>query len=213
MGVVDIPKLCAQQPRLATVRDIARKNRFMHWELEFADLFAERGGFDLIIGNPPWIKIEWNEQGVLSDSHPMFAVKNLSANQTTQHRERALENPTTKAMYFEEYESMSGMQTFLNAVGNYLSLKGQQTNLFKCFLPQAWVFNSKAGVSAFVHPEGVYDDPRGGALREKSYARLRKHFMFANERKLFSEVHHHTQFSLNVYGGPLMPSFDSISNL
>ena len=212
-GVVDIPRLCAQQPRLGLVRDIARQNRFMHWELEFADLFAERGGFDLIIGNPPWIKIEWNEQGVLSDSHPMFAVKNLSANQTTQHRERALENPTTKAMYFEEYESMSGMQAFLNAAGNYLSLKGQQTNLFKCFLPQAWVFNSKAGVSAFVHPEGVYDDPRGGALREKLYARLRKHFMFANERKLFSEVDHHTQFSLNVYGGPLMPSFDSISNL
>ena len=37
--------------------------------------------------------------------------------------------------------------------------------------------------------------------------------MFANERKLFPEVHHHTQFSLNVYGGPLMVSFDTISNL
>ena len=59
---------------------------------------------------------------------------------------------------------MSGEQNFLNAVQNYADLKGQQTNLFKCFLPQAWMYNAKCGVSAFIHPEGVYDDPKGGAL-------------------------------------------------
>ena len=42
MGVVDITKLCQQQPRLALVRDIANQQKFMHWELEFADIFAER---------------------------------------------------------------------------------------------------------------------------------------------------------------------------
>lgn len=211
---VDIDNLCALFPRLALVRQIAEQNHFMHWELEFADLFAEKGGFDLVIGNPPWIKITWNEQGVLSDKQPMFAVKKLSATETTKYRKEALADPATYEQYFSEYETMSGEQAFLNALQNYADLKGQQTNLFKCFLPQAWMFNSEHGVSAFVHPEGVYDDPKGGALREKLYARLRKHFMFANERKLFPEVHHHTTFSLNVYGGPLQTvSFDTICNL
>lgn len=210
---VDIDNLCMLFPRLALVRKIAEQNKFMHWELEFADLFAERGGFDLIIGNPPWIKIEWNEQSVLSDTHPMFAVKKLTATQTTHKRAEALKNTVTRKMYFSEYEMLSGEQAFLNAVQNYADLKGQQTNLFKCFLPQSWMFSGKSGVAAFVHPEGVYDDPKGGALREKLYPRLRYHFQFANERKLFPEVHHHTQFSLNVYGGPLMVSFDTISNL
>ena len=211
---VDIDNLCALFPRLALVRQIAEQNHFMHWELEFADLFAEKGGFDLVIGNPPWIKITWNEQGVLSDKQPMFAVKKLSATETTKYRKEALADPATYGQYFSEYETMSGEQAFLNALQNYADLKGQQTNLFKCFLPQAWMFNSEHGVSAFVHPEGVYDDPKGGALREKLYARLRKHFMFANERKLFPEVHHHTTFSLNVYGGPLQTvSFDTICNL
>lgn len=210
---VDIDNLCMLFPRLALVRKIAEQNKFMHWEFEFADLFAERGGFDLIIGNPPWIKIEWNEQSVLSDTHPMFAVKKLTATQTTHKRAEALENTVTRKMYFSEYEMLSGEQAFLNAVQNYADLKGQQTNLFKCFLPQSWMFSGKSGVAAFVHPEGVYDDPKGGALREKLYPRLRYHFQFANERKLFPEVDHHTQFSLNVYGGPLMVSFDTISNL
>lgn len=213
IGEVDIPALRKQNPRLDLAARIAEQNKFMHWELEFADLFAERGGFDLIIGNPPWIKIEWNEQSVLSDTHPMFAVKKLSATQTTHKRAEALENTATRKMYFSEYEMLSGEQAFLNAVQNYADLKGQQTNLFKCFLPQSWTFSGKSGVTAFVHPEGVYDDPKGGALREKLYSRLRYHFQFANERKLFPEVDHHTQFSLNVYGGPLMVSFDTISNL
>ncbi len=211
--IVDIPALCRNTPRLALVQQIAAQNHFMHWELEFADLFARRGGFDLIVGNPPWIKVEWNEQGVLADRNPMFAVKKLTATETTRHRAEALADAGTRALYFSEYESMAGQQSFLNAYQNYPDLKGQQTNLFKCFLPQAWMFANKRGVSAFVHPEGVYDDPKGGALREKLYARLRKHFMFANERKLFPEVDHHTQFSLNVYGGPLTVSFDTVSNL
>ena len=210
---VDLEQLCTLFPRLALVREIAEQNHFMHWELEFADLFAERGGFDLVIGNPPWIKITWNEQGVLSDKQPMFAVKKLSANETTKYRNDALQNRIIRDVYFSEFESMTGEQAFLNAVQNYNDLKGQQTNLFKCFLPQAWQFNSERGVSAFIHPEGVYDDPKGGALREKLYARLRKHFMFANERKLFPEVDHHTTFSLNVYGGPQTVSFDTICNL
>ena len=48
--VVDIPKLRKESPRLNLAYEIAKQNKFMHWELEFADLFAERGGFDLVVG-------------------------------------------------------------------------------------------------------------------------------------------------------------------
>lgn len=162
--VVDIARLRQENPRLDLAARIAEQNKFMHWELEFADLFAERGGFDLIIGNPPWIKITWNEQSVLSDRQPMFAVKKLSASETAKYRTETLQHEDINQLYFAEFEEMSGVQSFLNATQNYADLKGQQTNLFKCFLPQAWNFNNECGVSAFIHPEGVYDDPKGGAL-------------------------------------------------
>lgn len=211
--IVDIPRLRKENPRLDLAYEIAEKNHFMHWELEFADLFAERGGFDLIIGNPPWVKMTWNEQSVLSDKYPMFAVKRLTAAETARHRVEALKNPVMYELYFDEFESMSGTQSFLNASQNYLDLKGQQTNLFKCFLPQAWMFCGNLGVSAFVHPDGVFDDPNGGFLREKLYSRLRKHFQFTNELKLFPEVDHHMGYSLNVYSNKGTTEFDVISNL
>lgn len=210
---VDLDWLCNNFPRLALVRKIANDNKFMHWELEFADVFADKGGFDLVIGKPPWVKLEWKEQNVLSDKNPMFAVKKLTATQTTHHREKALESTVTHSLYFAEYESITGQQNFMNSVENYPDLKGQQTNLFKCFLPQAWQFGSQAGVSAFVHPDGVFDDPKGGILREKLYPKLKYHFQFTNELKLFAEVDHHTGYSLNVYNNSENTDFELISNL
>lgn len=213
LGVVNLEQIKELYPRLQIADTIAKQQRFMHWELEFANLFYERGGFDLVIGNPPWLKILWNEHAVLSDQNPLFAVKKITATETMKRRNEALAIDRIRNMYYTEYVSMTGEQNYLNAAENYLILKGQQTNLFKCFLPQAWMINSKFGVSAFLHPDGVFDDPKGGALRKMLYERLRKHFMFANERKLFPEVHHHTQFSLNVYGAPQDVEFDAIFNL
>lgn len=213
-GAVNLDRLRADFPRLRIADEVARQQHFFHWELEFADVFVEKGGFDLIVGNPPWIKMEWNEQAVMGDKQPLFAVKKFTANQTAHVRGETLKDHSIYRLYFSEYVSVSGQQAFLNAMGNYPGLLGMKANLYKCFLPQAWAFSNEHGVSAFVHPEGVYDDPRGGALRRQIYARLRKHFMFANELKLFAEVHHHTQFSLNVYGGPLPSvSFDTLANL
>ena len=211
--VVDIPRLRKENPRLDLAARIAEQNKFMHWELEFADLFAERGGFDLIIGNPPWIKMTWNEQSVLSDKHPMFAVKKLTAAETAKYRADALQNEQTYHVYFNEYELMSATQNFLNACQNYSDLKGQQTNLYKCFLPQAWQFCKSSGVSAFVHPDGVYDDPNGGILREKLYPKLRYRFHFANEKKLFVDIKDYITFSLNIYCNKVTGTFDSICNL
>ena len=213
LGIVNLDQIRNLYPRLQVAEEIAKQQRFIHWELEFANLFYERGGFDLIIGNPPWLKVSWNEQSVLSDKNPVFAVKNLSASDTAKQRIDALKDNDTRNIYFHEYESLSGTQVFLNAAQNYLLLKGQQTNLYKCFIPTSWMLGNTRGVSAFVHPDGIYDDPNGDLLRKELYPRLRKHFQFTNELKLFAQVHHNLKYSLNVYSNEQTSEFESIANL
>src|SRR5690606_13945120 len=110
------------------------------------------------------------------------------------------------------YESMSAIQCFLGAKQNYPFISGA-INLYKCFIPQAWTYSGPSGISAFIHPNGVFDDPRGGTLREEIYPRLRKHFQFINELKLFAEVDHHMGFSLNVYSNRPSRDFDMIANV
>lgn len=198
-GAVNLDRLRADFPRLRIANEIAQQQHFFHWELEFADVFAERGGFDLVIGNPPWVKTVWNEQDVMSDEQPLFAVKSFSAKKTAEMRNETLTNAMVRDMYFAEFVSVIGQQNFLNATCNYSALKGQQTNLYKCFLPQAWMYNGKYGISAFIHPDGVFDDPKGGLLRTMLYPRLRYHFKFQNEKNLF-DIMHTRSYSLNVYG-------------
>lgn len=210
---VDLDKLCDKLERFALVREIASQQHFFHWELEFADLFEAHGGFDLIVGNPPWVKLGWKEQDVLADTQPEFAIKNLSAAQTALRREEALKNTVTKTMYFKEYEAIEGAKNFYGATQNYAVLRGQQTDLYKCFLPQGWTYTNSTGYSAFVHPESVYDDPKGMPLRQALYPRLRYHFQFQNELQLFKEVDHHKVYGINIYGNEFTERFDSIANL
>ncbi|MFL9993400.1 class I SAM-dependent DNA methyltransferase [Paraburkholderia sediminicola] len=212
-GHVDIEALIGALPQLQVAQTVAAQQHFMHWELEFADIFKTQGGFDVVLGNPPWIKVEWNEQGLLSDFDPRFAIRKLSAKQTADQRDAVFKAlPKAKADYLAECIATEGMAEFLNAVQNYPLLKGQQSNLYKCFLPLAWRVGS--GVQALLHPEGAYDDPKGGELRATLYPRLRAHYQFANERLLFAEVDNHTRYSINVYGPRHSePMFKTAANL
>lgn len=212
-GAVNLDQLRADFPRLQIANEVAEQQHFFHWELEFSDVFVERGGFDLVVGNPPWILLGWNEQAVIGDTQPQFIIKDLSAANTAKVRADALQDPKTYSEYFSEYTSIAGQQNFMSAVQNYSILKGMKTNLFKCFLPQAWDYGTKEGISAFVHPDGVYDDPKGGALRAALYPRLRRRYQFTNELKLFEGVDHHMGFSLNVYSNTSSRTFETIGNL
>jgi len=198
-GFVDVDRLCRENERFGLVQELADRYCYLHWELEFAWLFESHGGFDLVLGNPPWIKVEWKEGGTLGDAEPLFVLRKFSASKLNDLRDATLESHGMRDVYLEAFEEADGTQDFLNAYQNYPELKGVQTNLYKCFLPQAWMIGRNAGVAGFLHPEGIYDDPKGGGLRKKVYERLCCHFQFHNELKLFSEVHHVTKFSINVY--------------
>jgi hypothetical protein len=211
-GHVNLDTLLETNPRLKLANQLAQRIRFFHWELEFADVFHQRAGFDLILGNPPWIKVEWNEQSLLSDYDPRFSIRNLSAKQTADLRSKALiDAPFARSDYIAECETQGATQAFLNSTQNYPLLKGIQSNLYKCFLPVVW--RAGSGVQALLHQEGLYDDPAGGQLRASAYDRLTQHYQFQNQLMLFP-IGHRSRYSINVYGRRREePRFISISNL
>ena len=213
-GQLRISRLRQHFPRIVTVEKASSRLRFFHWELAFADVFASRGGFDLVLGNPPWLKITWNEAGILGEVNPLFAIRKLNANEISRLRADAFARfPGLQEAWTAELEEAEATSNYLNSTQNYPLLKGMQTNLFKCFLPLGWKLNSALGVSGFLHPEGPYDDPKGGGLREILYKRLRAHFQFQNEFKLFP-IGNRNKFGINIYGSELHePVFDTIGNL
>ena len=212
-GWIDTAKLKREIPFLRAADTCAARHRFHHYMLRFAEVFTERGGFDVLLGNPPWLKVSWDESGVLGEYDPMIVMKDLSATDVVAERNRILERPGALAAYIDEACATLAFREFANGVVSYAILKGTQTNLYKMFVVQAWELLSGIGFAGLLHPEGMYDDSKGQAARREVYKRLRFHAHFQNELLLFEDVGHTRPYGFSIYGPEQSPNFKSICNL
>ena len=200
--------------RLAMISQLANKYFFFHPQLEFLDVFWERGGFDLIAGNPPWLKLQFEEKGIIAEKFPEVEIRSVTAPQVRLLQAEFFKDEKLKELYYDEMVGTECIAVFMNAGQNYPLLVGQQTNLYKCVLENGFSLLSKNGFMGLLHPEGVYDDPNGQPLRKEMYPRLRYHFQYKNELMLFAEIDHHNIFSTNIFSGNKSEvSFHSINNL
>lgn len=187
--------------RLKIVCRLAERYRFFHPMLEFIEVFWLRDGFDIICGNPPWLKLEFDEQGILSEKYPEVAIRKVSAPDARKMRDNMfVQIPTTEELYRSEEIDTACSSTFMNAYCNYPLLVGQQTNLYKCVLENGFSMMSDKGFMGLLHPETIYDDAKGQPLRRAIYPRLRYHFQFQNELALFKDVHDEFKFGEHIYG-------------
>lgn len=197
-GSVD--QVLAAHPWLATCEAIAAKQGWFHWELEFAPVFG-RGGFDLQVGNPPWVRPRWADEDSLAESDPWFGVTDpIPEAQRKTRRDAVLTQPEARARYLSERAENTAINSMMGAVSREPLLAGQQTNLYLLFITGTWRRCQPAGAIALLHPEGHLGDPKAGDLRSDCYLRLRRHWHFINELMLFKEISHTREYGVHVYG-------------
>jgi hypothetical protein len=201
--------------RLAMISQLANKYFFFHPQLEFLDVFWERGGFDLIAGNPPWITIELSEEGLVSVITPEPIVKGFSAPKTKTFAANLIKsNSFFSEMYINESIETESLKRFITSFSNYPLLNGQRNNLYKSVLENTFSLLNKKGFAGIVHPETIFDDPDAGAFRKELFSKLTYHFQFLNELFLFAEVGHRMLFGISVFGNSKeCVSFKGINNL
>lgn len=187
--------------RFKIVSRYAKQYHFFHPMLEFLEVFWLRDGFDIICGNPPWIKLEFDEQGIVAEKFPEIAIHKISAPKVREIRDNLFNSShLLRDMYRTEEIDIVVSAIFMNAKCNYPLLEGQKCNLYKCVLENGFSLLSNNGFMGMLHPETIYDDPNGKPLRKEIYPRLRYHFQYVNELNLFSEVHHCTIYGEQIYG-------------
>ena len=187
--------------------------RPLHWEVAFPEVFVERGGFDLVVGNPPWIRLDWNDQGLLEEFEPRLALDGSGSTEIAKRRGGILGPRVRLHEYFASAAQVLGAQGYLGAASQYPLLTGVRVNLYKGFIVQGWRVGAPSAVAALIHQDGMFDEPGGGPLRREAYRRLRWAFRFKNELQLFADVHHLRPYVLTVFAARREPSFTSMSNL
>lgn len=207
---------------LGVAVDVAARERFVHFDLIFADVMKARGGFDLIVGNPPWSRPGWNEGLILADLDPLYA--GLSASDARRAMPEVLPKVApvrrggklapAQEVFLREYVSTKGAMEITSSEVMNPFAGGGSNNLYRCFIDLSFRLVAPQGYAALIHQDGHLGDPKSGAFRRHWYGRIAKHFDHSNKitTKNFAEVVDHVRFSLNIYRGtPAEVNFEQFS--
>ncbi|MGV9268656.1 hypothetical protein ACWDRR_28765 [Kitasatospora sp. NPDC003701] len=214
MGMDSVPKLDERFPWLAVAQEIAERQGFLHWELDFGAVFARHGGFDLQVGNPPWVRPRWDEPAVLAEHEPWFMLTEKASTTEKQRRKgELLRSAEVQRYVLDELTSTSAQVEIFGSEQVYPLLTGTQPDLYRAFMSQVWAHSSATGTAGLVHPDTHFSGDKERELRERAYQRLRVHGDFVNAgQRFFPEpVGHTTHFGVHVYGSTKEIGFDHLS--
>lgn len=206
-NAASIDQLLEEVPWLRTAQAIAKEQRFFHWELDFAAVFA-RGGFDFQVGNPPWVRPRPDTAALLGESDPWWTLTDKpSETAKKQRRSWTTEVPGATEVLLLGTGEVAALADYIGAVSEYPELQGTQPDLYRAFMAQTWRHASERGHTSLIHPPTHLTDAKGYVLRRHTYRHLRRHWNFLNELKLFAEIHDLVSYGVNVYGPERPPRF------
>ncbi|WP_250008748.1 type II restriction endonuclease subunit M [Actinoplanes sp. M2I2] len=197
----------------SVLTDIADREGFFHWELEFAQI-STRGGFDLQVGNPPWRRPEWSEPLFLAEYEPLmaFGIARTSP-QYEKVKSRLLAADHVRTQAVDDAGANKSTQEFLNDGSLWPNLDDKQTNLYLSFVELTRNHASRRGIVGLVHQDTHLTGIGKSKIRQTCYRRLKRHFAFNNQARLFRDLGNTEEYSINIYSSDSDVSFMNVSGL
>lgn len=184
----------------AKALELSERERFFHWPLEFPDVW-KRGGFDVVLANPPWEQVELKET-------EFFAERDDKISKAEGDRRkqfiRALPetNPALHVEYIEALHAFNAARRFICESGELTLAIAGRTNLYSVFAESIANHLNEHGRAGFIVPTGIATDDGNkkffGYLVDE--ARLVSLYDFENRKKIFPNVDSRYKFSLLTIG-------------
>ena len=179
--------------------------RAMDWREAFPSVFADdqNGGFDCVIGNPPWERLKLQEREFFALSAPEIASAVNAADRRQKIARLDKENPKLYATYQQARAETDRMLTYARSSGRFpLTGKGD-INTYVLFAELACQIVAPTGRVGLLVPSGIATDKTTSKFFESliSAKRLIRLYDFENRKHLFPDVHASFKFSIfNVRG-------------
>jgi hypothetical protein len=175
---------------MVKARALAEERRFQHWEVAFPGVWEDwessrpRGGFDAVIGNPPWDLIQIEEVEWFAARVPEIARQTRAAERkrmvaALQRRRDPVADDYARFANFAQAASRVA-----SASGAFPLLSGRKANLYGLFVERALRLVKPTGIVGLLVPSGIAAD-KGAAPFFRSVAttgRLGALFDFENRR-------------------------------
>lgn len=191
-----------QGPLAAAIDGAAWGARAFHWPIEFPDVMVGRGGFDVVLGNPPWEVMQLSEEEYFESLAPEIAMLKGAT------RKRAIaaleaERPEMFADFARDKRTFEGMNDFARASGRFDLVARGKVNTYSLFAEHFLNLTREGGRAGVIVPTGIATDattaPFFGHL--VSAQRLVQLLDFENSAPIFPGVHRSFKFCLLTIAG------------
>ncbi len=194
--------------RLLTLSDMQSLKPF-HWGYHFDKLITEKGGFDVIITNPPWEVFQTDEKKFFQQYDSLIQKNKLDIKSWNKQRDKLLENPEIQkawleycsgyphvSAYFKKSEQYRNQNSVIN--GKSASRK---INLYCLFTEQCFNLLHPQGECGIVVPSGIYTDLGTKQLREMLFSQTNVTglFCFENRKTIFEGVDSRFKFVILTF--------------
>jgi hypothetical protein len=181
----------------AEVRRLAEVYTFFHWHLAFPQVFA-KGGFDVVIGNPPWDSLLFREEEFFADRRPDIAEAATAAKRKKLIAKLESEDAALFAAYRAGLREVDGMNAFVRSGVRFPLCGVGRVNLFALFAEAARSLVSKRGRVGQILPSGIVSDDSTKLFFQDVVEKrqLVSFFDFENREGIFPTVHRSFKFGI-----------------
>ena len=192
---------------VAAARAACAEARVLHWPLAFPQVFA-RGGFDCVLGNPPWEVNQMGEEEFFASRDPNIAA--LAGDS----RKKAIESLSkTSPRLWEEFSETSrriaATNIFFRESGRFPLTAVGKLNTYPLFAETILQIHARDGRSGFIVPTGIATDDStkayfGHITQSKQLVSL---YDIENREAVFPSVHRSYKFCLLTLGASEQAEF------
>ncbi len=149
----------AKPPALTvtTTQDLAEKNRFVHWHLAFPQVFI-RGGFDVVLGNPPWERVKLQEQEFFASRSDEISAAINSAARKRLLAKLADNDPKLWDEWCAASRRAEGESQLIRQSGRYPLCGRGDVNTYAIFAEHNRHLLGSRGRAGFIVPTGIATD-------------------------------------------------------
>jgi hypothetical protein len=185
-----------------TVADMTEQYGFLHWHLAFLDVYGGRGGFDIVLGNPPWEKVKLSEKEFFAPRAPEIA--NLAgAKRKAAIQKLQAEDPDLWDAYGNALRQAEGESHFIRSSGRFPLCGRGDVNTYAIFAEVMRDAVAPAGRLGVIVPTGIATDDTTKFFFADcvNHRRLVSLYSFENEEHVFAGVHNAFRFCLLTLAG------------
>ena len=198
-----------------SAKEIANRETFLHWEVAFPGVWRHwqddrpTGGFDAIIGNPPWDRIKLQEVEWFATRSPELALAPTAAARRLGIKQLRDQGDPLASDFDATKLHADRLGQLIRASGHYPLLGGGDINLYSLFVERAMRLTKPDGIVGLLTPSGIYADKTAARFFKSvsTSGRVGGLFDFENRRlgtdlpPFFPDVDSRFKFCALIFGG------------